>query len=169
MLHSWVQVLRYLHSTAAAPSKSSAEAVIHLMFRPLALYTLGIRVHSGNQALCVGVNYKLLLPLFNQIRQDYLSDVRHIFPIAVHLSSPDTLSAENKSKKKKSSPRGHRIYNVSRPFLSNQYCIFSLGELCLGVEKKTLKECMHFHYMTYARWIIIFTIMIDPQLDIITK
>ena len=46
-------------------------------------------------------------------------------------------------------PWGHEIYNFGRPFLGHHYNIFSLFNLCLGVEKKILKGLMHFHYMTY--------------------
>lgn len=43
MHHLWVQVIRYLHSTgsiATAPSTSSAEEIIHRMFRSFTLYIL---------------------------------------------------------------------------------------------------------------------------------
>ena len=33
-------------------------------------------------------------------------------------------------------PRGHGIYNFARPFLDDHYCIPSLSDQCLGVEKK---------------------------------
>ena len=34
-------------------------------------------------------------------------------------------------------------------FLDYQYYIHSLSDLCLGVEKKIVKEIMHFHYMLH--------------------
>ena len=46
-------------------------------------------------------------------------------------------------------PRGHEIYNFGRPFLGHHYYILGLSDLCLGVEKKILKEIMHFYCMTY--------------------
>ena len=45
-------------------------------------------------------------------------------------------------------PGGHESYNFGRPFLGHHYYILSLSDLYLGVEKKFLKEIMHFHYMT---------------------
>ena len=44
-------------------------------------------------------------------------------------------------------PRGHEIYNFSRPFLGHHNYTFSLSVLCLGVEKKILKEIMYFYYI----------------------
>ena len=44
---------------------------------------------------------------------------------------------------------GSEIYNFGRPFLGNHYYILGLFDLCQGVEKKILKEKMHFYYMTY--------------------
>ena len=152
MHHFWVQVKRYLHSTssiATAPSTSSAEAIIHFVFRSLALYTLR---RAGPQWWSTTVRRGDLQAIVTPIQPDparwpFRCLHFYFFQIVV-LNLPDTSSAENKSKKKKSSPRGHRIYNFSRPFLGHQYCIFSLCDLCPGVEKKTVKECMHFHYMT---------------------
>ena len=46
-------------------------------------------------------------------------------------------------------PRGDEIYNFGRHFLGYHYYIFGLSDLCLGVEKKIVKETMQFHYMTY--------------------
>ena len=46
-------------------------------------------------------------------------------------------------------PGGHQIYNLDRHFLGHHYCILSLSGQCLGVEKKILKDIIHFHYMTY--------------------
>ena len=46
-------------------------------------------------------------------------------------------------------PRGHENYNFLRPFIGHHYNIYSLSDLCLVVNKKILKEIMHFHYMTY--------------------
>ena len=56
--------------------------------------------YSGDQQMCVWVNYKLLLPLFNQIRQDDLSDVCHIFPIAVFLIFPSLQVHKTKVRKR---------------------------------------------------------------------
>ena len=33
-------------------------------------------------------------------------------------------------------PGVHEIYNFGRPFLGHHYCILSLSDLCLGIEKK---------------------------------
>lgn len=44
---------------------------------------------------------------------------------------------------------GHKIDNICKPFLDNHYFIFSLPVKRPGVEKKTLKEIMHFHLLTY--------------------
>ena len=46
-------------------------------------------------------------------------------------------------------PWGHEINNLGTPFLGHHHYILSLSDLCLGVKKKTFKEIMHFHYMTY--------------------
>ena len=46
-------------------------------------------------------------------------------------------------------PRGHEIYNYDRPFLSHHYYILALSHLCLGIEKKIVKEIMQFHNMRY--------------------
>ena len=42
-------------------------------------------------------------------------------------------------------PGGHEIDNFGRPFLGHHNYILSLSVLYLGVEKKILKEIMHFH------------------------
>ena len=70
-------------------------------------------------------------------------------------------------------PRGQEIYNLSRIFLGYYYNILNLSELCLGVEKKIIKEIMHFHYMymtystrTPAPGVMKFTILVDPSLVI---
>ena len=75
-------------------------------------------------------------------------------------------------------PEGHKIYNFVRPFLGHHYYILGLSDLCLGVEKKLLKEIMHFYYMTYmatppptrtpAPGVMKFTFLVDPSLVIIT-
>ena len=44
---------------------------------------------------------------------------------------------------------GHKIYNFGWPFLGQHYFTLSLSDLCLGVEKKILKEILNFHYTTY--------------------
>ena len=46
-------------------------------------------------------------------------------------------------------PWGHEIYNFGSLFFSHHNYFLSSSDLCLGVEKKVLKEIMHFHYMTY--------------------
>ena len=43
----------------------------------------------------------------------------------------------------------YEIYNFGTPFLVHHYYTLSLFDLCLGVEKKIVKETMQFHYMTY--------------------
>ena len=48
------------------------------------------------------------------------------------------------------SPGGYEIFYFDRLSLTHQYYLVSLSYLCPGVEKKVLKEIMHFHYMTYA-------------------
>ena len=47
-------------------------------------------------------------------------------------------------------PGGNEIYNVGRPFLGHHYCILSLSDLCLGVEKKIFKE-IHQLYTFYPK------------------
>ena len=68
-------------------------------------------------------------------------------------------------------PRGHDIYNFSRPFLGHNYYKLSLSDQCLGVENIISKEIMHFHYIIYmarpqqrttAPGVMKFTILIDP-------
>ena len=46
-------------------------------------------------------------------------------------------------------PSGHDIYSFGRTFLGHHYYIVSSSDLCQGVEKRILKEIIHFHYMTY--------------------
>ena len=74
-------------------------------------------------------------------------------------------------------PGGHEIYNFGRPFLCHHNYILSLSVLCLGVEKKILKEIMHFHYIIYMNstqhknpcpGVMKFTILVDPSLVNIT-
>ena len=45
---------------------------------------------------------------------------------------------------------GHENYNVGRPFLGHQMLLYtySLSDLCSAVEKRILKEVMHFPNMT---------------------
>ena len=43
----------------------------------------------------------------------------------------------------------YEIYNFVTPFLGHHYYTLSLFDLCLGEEKKIVKETMQFHYMTY--------------------
>ena len=43
----------------------------------------------------------------------------------------------------------YEIYNFGTPFLGHHCYTLSLLDLCLGVEKKIVKETMQFHYMTY--------------------
>ena len=49
-------------------------------------------------------------------------------------------------------PAGHEIYNSGNPFFCHHYYVLSLSDLsinlCLGFEKKILKEILHIHYMT---------------------
>ena len=67
--------------------------------------------------------------------------------------------------------------NFGRLFLGHYYYILNLFDLCLGLEKKTLSELMHFHYMTYMATpytripqpgVMKFTILEDPSIVIIT-
>ena len=46
---------------------------------------------------------------------------------------------------------GHALAQEPMKFavLGHYYYILSLSDLCLGVEKKILKEIILFHYMTY--------------------
>ena len=53
-----------------------------------------------------------------------------------------------KPQKKNPCPGGHEIYTFGRLFLGHHYYKLSLFEPCPRVEKKILKEIMHFHYMT---------------------
>ena len=43
----------------------------------------------------------------------------------------------------------YEIYNFGTPFLGHHYYTLTLFDLCLGVDKKIVKETMQFHYMTY--------------------
>ena len=69
-------------------------------------------------------------------------------------------------------PGGHKIYNFGGPFLCHHYYILSLSDPSLGVEKKILKEIMHFYFMTNMYMAMPkhknpcpeFTILIDPSL-----
>ena len=40
---------------------------------------------------------------------------------------------------------GHKIYNCGRLYLGHQNLKLTLSNLCLGVEKKSPKEIMHFN------------------------
>ena len=51
-------------------------------------------------------------------------------------------------------PRGHEIYNFGRLFLGHHYYILGLSDLCLGVEKKILKEIMYFHCDLYDHTLV---------------
>ena len=74
-------------------------------------------------------------------------------------------------------PRGHELYNFSRPFLGHYNYILRLSVLFLGVEKKILKEIMLLRYMTYMATLLhknpcpggheIYN-LVDPSLLIIT-
>ena len=67
-----------------------------------------------------------------------------------------------------------QIDNFLRSFLCHHYYIFSLSDLCPGVEKKISKEIMHFsgHVLHVALeslpGIMKMTILVDPSLVIIT-
>ena len=51
---SWTNLLtKNTGGLAVAPGTSSAEAILHRGFRPLARYTHRMGLHSGNQSLCV--------------------------------------------------------------------------------------------------------------------
>ena len=39
--------------------------------------------------------------------------------------------------------RGHEIYNFCRPFLGHHITIFSLSDLCLGIEEKIFQNTNH--------------------------
>ena len=43
----------------------------------------------------------------------------------------------------------YEIYNLDKSFLSHHYYTLSLFDLCLGVEKKIVKEIMQFHHDLY--------------------
>ena len=67
----------------------------------------------------------------------------------------------------------HEIFNFGRPFLGHYYYVLSLSHPCRGIEKKNLKEIMHFHFMCYmvtlknripAPRVMKFTILVDPTL-----
>ena len=89
------------NSTAALPT-SSAEAILHRVFRPLARYTLRRGGGGGGSRVTVVINYwasgvgfQLLLLLFNQIQQDDLCAAWPSFLTALLLCIPVTPSAEN--------------------------------------------------------------------------
>ena len=82
------------NSTVSAPPTSSAEAILHHVFRSLARYS-GLGVHNGDQSLCAGVGFQLLMLLFNQIQQDDLSAAWPSFLTAVLLCLPVTPGAAN--------------------------------------------------------------------------
>ena len=42
----------------------------------------------------------------------------------------------------------YEIYNFGTLFLGHHYYTLSLFDLCVGVEKKIVKEIMQFQYMT---------------------
>ena len=50
---------------------------------------------------------------------------------------------------KNTCPGGHEIYNFGRHFLGHHNYKLTLSILCLGEERKILKEIMHFHDITY--------------------
>ena len=61
------------------------------------------------------------------------------------------IDVKRQTNKKYPCPGCHAIDNFVRPFLGSHYGILSLFELCpgLGVEKKLLKEIIHFHCINY--------------------
>ena len=77
--------------------------------------------------LCLGVEKKILKEMMHFHYMTYLVTPLHKNPCL----------------------RGHESYNFGRPFLDHHYYKLDMSDLCLGVEKKILKEMMHFHYMTY--------------------
>ena len=84
---------------AAAPPTSSAEAIHHRVFRPLARYTLRMGVRSDDKSLRVGGGFPatfVLVFLFFQIQQDDCSAAWPILCAVVLLHRPVTPSnAEN--------------------------------------------------------------------------
>ena len=77
--------------------------------------------------LCLGVEKKILKETMHFHSMTYMATPEHKNPC----------------------PWGHEIYNFGRPFLGHNNYIFGLSDQCLRVEKKIVKEIMHFHYMTY--------------------
>ena len=74
-------------------------------------------------------------------------------------------------------PRGHDIYNFGRPFFCHHHYILSLYGPCTRVEKKILKETLNLkdyfdgHGLAQDPFpgVIIFRILVDPSLVIITN
>ena len=60
----------------------------------------------------------------------------------------NAISLYNHTLPKHPCPGGHEIHNFGSLFLGLHNYILSLSVVCLGVEKKILKEIMHFHYTT---------------------
>ena len=64
--------------------------------------------------LCLGVEKKIFKEIMHFYYMTYMAIPQH----------------------KNHCPGGHEIYNFGRPFLGHHYYIFSLSDLCLGLEKK---------------------------------
>ena len=81
----------------------------------------------GQSDLCLGVEKKIVEEIMHLHYSTYLSTPQHKNPF----------------------PRGHEIYKFGRPFLGYHYYKLGLSNLCLGVEKKIVKEIIHFHCIIY--------------------
>ena len=95
-------------------------------------------------------------------RKRYFKEIMH-FHYMTYMATPQHKNPD---------PGGHEIYNFGRPFLGHHYYILGLSDLCLGVEKKIVKEIMQIQYMTpmampqhknpSPRCHEIYTILVDP-------
>ena len=87
-------------------------------------------IHAlGLSDLCLGVEKKIFKEIMYLHHMTYMETPLHKTPY----------------------PGIHDICNFGRPFLGHHYYILVLGltDLCLGLEKKIVKEIMYSHYITY--------------------
>ena len=87
--------------------------VFPLYSSPDSLGIISIYLHSMSD-LCLGVEKRIFKEIMHFHHMAYLATPQHKNPC----------------------PGGHEIYKFGRPFLGHYNCIFSLFDLCLGVEKK---------------------------------
>ena len=77
---------------------------------------------------------------FHERQKQAIREMKGLILISLYVAMPQL---------KNPCPRGLEIYNFGRPFLGHHYFSLCLSEACTRVEKKFLKEIMHFlHFIS---------------------